>query len=734
MTAMDADVAIVGYGPVGQMLSALLGRAGHRVVVVERFKDIYRLPRAVHLDGEIMRLLQSLGVAETLAERMLPVPSYEWFGADGKPLVRFEAQGPASCGWSPDYLFFQPDLETALDRFARAQRGVTVERGWLAEGLVQHDAGAELAVRRLTEEEPGRITPTGETRMLCARWVVGADGANSMVREACGITRRDLGFDERWLVVDAEPYDMGALAHLPIAGQWCDPARPRTHVQSGVNRRRWEFMLLPDEKPSDFDDPERVWSLLRPWYTPQDGVLTRSAVYEFHSMLANQIRDGHVILVGDAAHLTPPFLGQGMCSGLRDAANVAWKLDLVLRALASEQLLGTIDAERQPHNEAVIRLAGELGRVLCELEPRRAAERDAKLREMGCPPSLSLPPLSAGVLHRGRGDNANPLAGALSVQGVVARAGEEGLFDDVVGQGFALIVAEGDPLAQLAREHRALVETLAMTVASLDPDAPHGVRDRSGHLTAWLYEHGAHAVVVRPDFYVFGTASSPEELPALLSDLRWQLNVQPTPAMSGATVMSDVKGVIHPKFHHVNLKTTRLQEMVDWYATLIGTEVTFQHEQGAWISNDKANHRIALLAFPGFVDDPEKETRTGLHHTAFEYDSFEDLNTSYLRLRQAGIVPDFCLDHGMTLSYYYRDPDGNRVELQVDCFADWAESTAWMRESPQFHNDPIGKFVDPDRVAAAVADGATFEQIHARAMAGELEPEHAPAQVPQVAA
>lgn len=189
--------------------------------------------------------------------------------------------------------------------------------------------------------------------------------------------------------------------------------------------------------------------------------------------------------------------------------------------------------------------------------------------------------------------------------------------------------------------------------------------------------------------------------------------------------------VIHPKLHHVNLKTTRLQEMIDWYSTLLGTQVTHQYELGAWISNDAANHRIALLAFPGFVEDAERETRTGLHHTAFEYDSFEDLNASYLRLKAAGIVPEFCLDHGMTFSYYYRDPDGNRVELQVDNFGDWSKSAAWMRDSPQFHEDPLGKLVDPDRVADAAAGGTSFQDIHARAMAGELAPQTAPVELPQ---
>jgi catechol 2,3-dioxygenase len=198
--------------------------------------------------------------------------------------------------------------------------------------------------------------------------------------------------------------------------------------------------------------------------------------------------------------------------------------------------------------------------------------------------------------------------------------------------------------------------------------------------------------------------------------------------------MSTDRAVIHPKLHHVNFKTTRIQEMIDWYGVLLGTEVLFQNPFGAWISNDEANHRIALTAFPNFVDDPEKDTRTGLHHTAFEYATFEELNASYLRLKEAGIVPAFCLDHGMTLSYYYRDPDGNHVELQVDNFGDWAQSSAFMREGPEFHEDPIGKFVDPDRVAEGAASGATFEEIHARALAGEFAPDAPPLELPQVEA
>jgi 2-polyprenyl-6-methoxyphenol hydroxylase-like FAD-dependent oxidoreductase len=523
---IDVDVAIVGYGPVGQALAALLGRAGHPVLAVERFAEIYRMPRAVHLDHEIMRLLQGLGVANELAGELLPVRDYHWYGADGEPLMTLEAPVPAASGWEPDYMFFQPALEQALERRASEQPSVKVERGWVAEALSIEPEGALLTVRCVSEERDQAVRE--ELRSIRARWVVGADGANSFVREARGITRRDLGFRERWLVVDLEPHDMDAL-DLPPACQWCDPVRPTTHVQSGTRHRRFEFMLLPGEDPADFEDPARAWELLAPWFTPADGTLTRHAVYEFRSMLAERMRDGRALLVGDAAHLTPPFLGQGLCSGLRDAANVAWKLDLVLRGVAEEALLDTVEAERQPQNEWVINLAVELGRVLCELDAGVAAERDAALRAAGAPPAPEFAPLTGGLLRRGADGAPGPLAGHLSVQGLIATPSGEALLDDLTGGGFTLIAAAGDPLDELNGRHRELLDVLGAHVASLDPSADCGRRDADGRLTGWLREHGVHAVLVRPDFYVFGSAADATDLPALIDDLRDQLPL-PTPA------------------------------------------------------------------------------------------------------------------------------------------------------------------------------------------------------------
>ncbi len=178
-----------------------------------------------------------------------------------------------------------------------------------------------------------------------------------------------------------------------------------------------------------------------------------------------------------------------------------------------------------------------------------------------------------------------------------------------------------------------------------------------------------------------------------------------------------------PVLHHVTFKTNRLQEMIDWYSLVVGAKVNHQFPGGAWLTNDAANHRVAMLAVPGLSDDPDKVSRTGMHHSAYEYPSMEDLLDNYVRLRDAGVVPHGCLDHGMTMSFYYLDPDGNSVELQFDEFGDWAKSTEWMTTSPEFVADPIGKPVDPELIIAARDAGATPQEIHERAYGGEFVPD-----------
>ena len=184
--------------------------------------------------------------------------------------------------------------------------------------------------------------------------------------------------------------------------------------------------------------------------------------------------------------------------------------------------------------------------------------------------------------------------------------------------------------------------------------------------------------------------------------------------------------MIRPKLHHVTFKTTRLDEMIAWYETVIGTKVQFRDHSAAWTTNDEANHRIAFLAVPGLSDDEQKTRHNGMHHCAFEYDSFDDLMASFDRLRKASIQPAFCLDHGTTISLYYKDPEGNFVELQSDVFGDWAKSSDFMRTSPDFAANPIGTFFDPARVYEALKSGADFKTLQKSIRTGAYLPDKLP--------
>lgn len=185
---------------------------------------------------------------------------------------------------------------------------------------------------------------------------------------------------------------------------------------------------------------------------------------------------------------------------------------------------------------------------------------------------------------------------------------------------------------------------------------------------------------------------------------------------------------IKPSLHHVTIKTTRLDEMIAWYGLVIGAQVQFRDAGAAWTTNDAANHRVAFLTVPKLADDPDKTAHNGVHHFAFEYESFDDLMSSFDRMRKANIEPAFCLDHGLTISLYYRDPEGNYIELQSDNFSDWKKSTEFMRTSPDFAANPIGTFFDPALVFEASKTGIEFKELQANIRAGG----YLPATIPNI--
>jgi flavoprotein hydroxylase len=491
-TEIDADVAIVGYGPVGSALAILLAQLGRTVTVLERWPEAYPRPRAVHFDHEVGRILQSCGIGDELREIIEPADIYEWRNAAGATLLRFGSVGDGPSGWPASSMFTQPMLERLLDCRAR-QVGVDVRRSIEAVDV---------------DQRGDRVTVTGaEGTSVSASYVVGCDGANSTVRSLTRLPVTDLGFFYDWLIVDVI---LDSPRHFdPINLQLCDPTRPTTAVSGGPGRRRWEFMRLPHESLDELNAEERAWELLAPWDVgPGNARLERHAVYTFNARYAGEWRADRVFLAGDAAHLMPPFAGQGMCAGLRDAANLAWKLHLVLGDHAADELLDSYEFERLPSARAAIDFSMELGRVICVPDPAEAAARDeAMSADVGDEPAPApgLPDIAAGFIHV-----TAPHAGTQFVQG------KEGgrPFDEVHGSGWRLVVL-GDDVERLGDVERAWFESIGGQVVALaDPDLL---------FARWFAEHECACALQRPDFYLYGTAPTTQDATTLIADLRDQL-------------------------------------------------------------------------------------------------------------------------------------------------------------------------------------------------------------------
>ncbi|WP_107092072.1 MULTISPECIES: bifunctional 3-(3-hydroxy-phenyl)propionate/3-hydroxycinnamic acid hydroxylase [unclassified Streptomyces] len=512
------DVAIVGFGPVGQTLALLLGRAGRDVVALERWPDPYPLPRAAHFDHEVGRIFQAGGVGEEVRAVTDPVHDhYEWRNAAGEPLVCIDWSGDGPSGWPTANFFSQPRLEAVLAGAAESQATVTVRRGCEVAGLRPGDESVLLT----TKGDGG-----GEVR---ARYVIGADGANSFVRSAMTTSVTDLGFFYDWLVVDTIPHDRTEWS--PKNWQLCDPRRPTTIVSGGPGRRRWEFMRLPHESVEELGTPDAAWRLLEPWgRTPENTTIERHAVYTFQARWVDRWREDRLVLAGDAAHQMPPFAGQGMCSGLRDAVNLAWKLDLVLDGRADPALLDTYTSERSDHVQHAIGMSMALGQVICVLDPEAAASRDARMIAAGADPRHALPPtpppvLGDGILQRGPDGSRAPDTGHLTPQYEVTHRGRTALLDDLTGGGFTILADGPGPLDALeATDHDFLSGIGARLVPLYSEDVPpEGYLDAPDGYLAHLRERGHVAALVRPDFYLFGATADARGLRELVGQLREQL-------------------------------------------------------------------------------------------------------------------------------------------------------------------------------------------------------------------
>lgn len=506
MTVAEYDVAIVGYGPVGALSALLLAGSGLRVAVLERSREPVVLPRAVGLDGESMRTFQRLGFAEAVEAILQPPREKDvvcFTNSRREPLFGLEIPKHGLSGWRDVAFFDQPELEALLRaQVARCER-IDVFLGREVTAIEQGPDGAVLRDR-----EGG----TG----LRASYVIGCDGASSFVRRTLGIAWQSLGYDQDWLVVDIL---MKPEARLPLETmQVCDPARLVTYVCVKDPNRRWEFQLLEGETAEEMLQPERIEALLRPWLPPAHYTLRRSAVYQFHAATASHWQEGRVFLAGDAAHQTPPFLGQGLNAGFRDAVNLGWKIPLVLGGQCGERLLGSYATERDAHARDLVEWAVAVGKLMETLAAREAGRPDphpATDAGAGYGQGRSAPPLRSGVLMEEQVRPGSSVGFQLRQPTVRTPGAAACRLDGLLGPGFAVVGRRAADV-RLGAEAAAVLERLGGRTLVLEGlEVLEGAHDR-------LFD--AHpAAILRPDRYLFGVVGPGWDLDRLILELARKL-------------------------------------------------------------------------------------------------------------------------------------------------------------------------------------------------------------------
>ncbi len=502
------DAAIVGYGPVGAMTALQLADAGLRTVILERRDEIFDIPRAVGLDSEAMRAFQRLGLAEDVdAIVQSPRPGEEFWFTDSKRQRLFgmtlPAMGPN--GWRELVFFDQPELETLLRKKIAERGDIEVRLGFEVDRIEPREA--QIGVRAQG--------PSGEAE-ICASYLVGCDGASSFVREVISSKWESLGYDHDWLVVDIK---VAADVDLPIQlMQVCDPKRLTTYIPGRDPFRRWEFQLVEGDVPEEMCKPEKISELLEDWLPPEDYEVRRAAVYQFHAATATEWRSGRIFLAGDAAHQTPPFLGQGVNSGFRDAVCLGWKLPLVLSGESDARLLESYQEERSAHARDLVDRAVGLGQLMETLAAREAGEPDPHVgsESRAAPPGDQIiPPIRAGTLLAAQIASGAPVGRVFFQPRVRAADGSVDRLDFHMGKGFAVVGRKKDDLQVGVVAQQVLKRLKAKKIALEELEVVEGLLDP-------LFEDCA-AVIVRPDRLIFGVVDADHDLDQLVSKLSARL-------------------------------------------------------------------------------------------------------------------------------------------------------------------------------------------------------------------
>lgn len=441
------DVLVVGNGPVGATIAALLGRYGVTTLVLDKLHEIVLMPRAIALDNEALRILQLAGLSEDAFEKIV-IPEVKMHSPVLGQFGRANTEGCID-GHPKLVTFYQPDLERAMRGQVSRLKSVTSLGGFELENLVEE---ADCVVATVRDQN-------GHSHSVRAQYLIGADGASSRVRTLIGQEFEGQTYAEDWLIVDAKNRHQSAIDHIEFI---CDPRRPTPHMPAPGGRERWEFMLQPGESREELESPESIARLIAPWVNPLELEIERKAVYRFHARCCNRFSKGRTFLVGDAAHITPPFVGQGLVAGLRDGANLAWKLAWVLRGHAAPAILETYDMERRPHAQAMINLAKLMGRLVMPKNKVAAFFIHGLMRMLGLTPAtrryfeqLDIKPkntfMSGLFVQHRRGDKL--VRGSLFPQAWIRTLQKQiKLSDEALGDNLTLVGFGVDPLSLLTTD------------------------------------------------------------------------------------------------------------------------------------------------------------------------------------------------------------------------------------------------------------------------------------------
>ncbi|MDC3174788.1 bifunctional 3-(3-hydroxy-phenyl)propionate/3-hydroxycinnamic acid hydroxylase [Candidatus Pelagibacter sp.] len=346
------DVAIVGFGPTGGTLANLLALQGFSILIIEKEKSFYPLPRAVHFDDEIMRVFQTIGITDKFLKHTIINKGTKFVNSKNRVVLDWpRPRSITENGWYPSYRFHQPDLERKLRRRLKDFKKVSVMQNTKVNSLKEEKNSVKICIENINNNKISEIR---------AKYIIGCDGARSTIRKQIKAKFQNLGFTQKWAVVDLIlKKNKKELPDRTI--QYSNSKRPATYCRNVGKRRRWEFAINNKESEKKVLSNSYIWNFLKPWLKPSEALMERKTIYTFQSAISKKWKKGRVFLAGDAAHLMPPFMGQGMCAGVRDASNLAWKIAYCLKNNHSEKLLNTYQSERYSNVIEYIKTTVKMG-------------------------------------------------------------------------------------------------------------------------------------------------------------------------------------------------------------------------------------------------------------------------------------------------------------------------------------------------------------------------------------